>query len=903
MSEEAAKGRVRVIVEKYEAEKSSGKISKYSEEDVKKGFILPLFEALGWDTTDRSEVSSEEYIKSSGRVDYGFYLNEWPKFYLEAKSFGVNIHDEKWAKQAVRYSWNKGVTWAILTNFERLLIFNAQDIKSSLANKLLFDIPCAEYVSEFERLWLLSKESFSTNGLDAYAEKIGKKFQRVPISSLLYKDLDECRAILTDALHGWNPKVKGDLLDEGVQKFLDRLIFIRVAEDRSVEPPTLLPLLREWEGSKTKNDVPLYTSMVGKFRELDKTYNSNLFSEHPFEQWEEYGGATEKAIKILYGKEGYYEYDFKAMPADVLGTVYENYLGHRLSQSKKGVTLDKDAGKRKEQGIYYTPSFIVDYIVKNALQPILDECKTAEQLLRIKVLDPACGSGSFLIKALDVLNEKYKSLGYAGDEKTKLLILTHNIYGIDLDEQAVEIARLNLCINSLDGKMKLPYLTDNIKCGNSLISGTDAELKKYFGAGFRDKKAFNWQEEFSNVFAQGGFNVVIGNPPYVRNRELDATDKEYFSDQYASAQGQYDLYQLFFERGVSLLKNDGLLGFITSNKYAIADYGKKLREYILENCKILSIIDVSNIDVFKDASTYPYVIVLEKNKHNSGNQIRCRKISDEGQMSTAPEIIIDQDEIKKSLTQNFALKNTPDFFEKIEKVSVKFGNIASIKETIHTGNVREKLIVNEKLDENCKKLLAGKDCHRYRFEWNGKWLRYDKGLIDKSKKEYANLVDEKYFEKPKILLREIALDIECCYDDEGYYTLNKVYSVQSISEYDLKYLLAVLNSKLLSFYFRHQFEDAHVSGGYLQFKKIYTSQIPIYRIDFSDKKEKAKHDSLVVSGASMVDLNKQLLAAEENSNEWERLKSEIQKTDKKIDDEVYKLYGITKEEIESIEST
>jgi len=899
----AAKEEISMLVAKYNNELASDKLKKYTEEDVKKGFILPLFEALGWHTTDRSEVSSEEYMKSSGRVDYGFYLNDQPKFYLEAKSTKANIHDEQWARQAIRYSWNKGVTWAVLTNFEHLIVFNTQDIKSSLHNKKLFDISYADFASDFDKIWMLSRESFMANALDAYAESVGKKYQKIPISALLYKDLDECRSLLTKALASWNKeklKGKSDLLDEGVQKLLDRLIFIRVAEDRGVEPPTLIPLVREWEASKTKNEVPLYASMVGKFRELDKIYNSNLFLKHPFEDWEEYSDATKEAIRILYGKEGYYEYDFKAMPADVLGTVYENYLGHRLSQSKKGVTLDKDASKRKGQGIYYTPSFIVDYIVQHALKPMLDKCTTMDQLLKIKVLDPACGSGSFLIKALEVLNEKYKELGQKGDETTKLLIITNNLYGVDLDEQAVEIARLNLCINSLDGKMKLPYLTDNIKRGNSLISGTDVELKKYFGAAMREKRPFNWEEEFPSVFAEGGFDIVIGNPPYVRNRELDATDKEYFAKQYDSAQGQYDLYQLFFERGVSVLKNNGLLGFITSNKYAIADYGKKLREFILENCKILSLIDVSNIDVFKDASTYPYVIVLEKNKNNAGNQIKCRKIADESQMSIAPEIVIDQDEIKKSSTQNFALKNTPDFFEKIEKVSARLGEIASIKETIHTGNVREKLIVNEKLDENCKKLLAGKDCHRYWFKWNGKWIRYDKSLIDKSKKEYANLVDGKYFEKPKILLREIALNIECCYDDERYYTLNKVYSVQPIAEYDLKYLLAVLNSKLLSFYFRHQFEDAHVSGGYLQFKKIYTSQIPVYRIDFSDKKEKAKHDHLVALGEKIVGLNKQLHAAEENSNEWEQLKSEIEKTDKKIDEAVYGLYGLTEEEIKAV---
>ncbi len=246
------------------------------------------------------------------------------------------------------------------------------------------------------------------------------------------------------------------------------------------------------------------------------------------------------------------------------------------------MTLDKDAGKRKEQGIYYTPSFVVDYIVEHALQPVLDKCKTIDQLLKVKVLDPACGSGSFLIKALEVLNDKYKELGQEGDEMTKLMILTSNIYGVDLDEQAVEIARLNLCINSLDGKMKLPYLTDNIKCGNSLISGTDAELKKHFGADFRDKKPFNWQEEFPHVFAQGGFDVIIGNPPYINAMQLGNAAgeevKNFWREKFESARKTYDIYILFFEQSLKICKNDGFVAFITPNKYLSSPYGEALKK-------------------------------------------------------------------------------------------------------------------------------------------------------------------------------------------------------------------------------------------------------------------------------------------------------------------------------------
>jgi len=840
--QEEIKKQIQVLIEKYESAKSATGIRHYSEEDTIKDFILPLFNILGWDTSDKKEVSAQDHIKGSGRPDYTFKINGITQFYLEAKKLSANLDDEKFAFQAINYSWNKGVTYAVLTDFEAIKVFNAQRIdKINLMDKLVFEIPYTKYIEEFDTLWHLSKPAFKDKKLDYLAEKFGKKEKSISVSSVIKKlneDIQWCRQRLTHSFEVCNKdkNIPKDLLDEGVQKLLDRLIFLRVAEDRDVEPNILKNLLRQAE---TAEGYTPFQAMVSTFRELDKTYNSNLFSHHPFEEWEEWGGALKEVIERLYGKKGYYEYNFKEMPADVLGSVYESYLGYKLQTAKsknkklfdeegREITIHKDAKKRKEQGIYYTPIFIVDYIVRNALTPVLDKCASINDLKKIKVLDPACGSGSFLIKALEAIAEKYKEFG-SDNEHIKRQIILENLYGVDLDMQAVEIARLNLLINSLDTKEALPMLDKNIKNGNSLISGADEDLEKQFGKNWRDKKPFNWQEQFPQVFKQGGFDVIIGNPPYIRNRELEDSDKKYFGDKFVSAQGQYDIYQLFFEQSINIIKTNGYLGFITSNKYAIADYGKKLREFILENCKIISIVDVSNIDIFKEASTYPYIIILQKDKNNTENVINGYKIENESDLENG-KITIKQNDIKNTETKNFIIKNEPSFLAKVENLSNKLGEIVVIKETIHTGNIRQKLIVDKPIDKTCKKLLAGKDCHRYWFKWNGKYIRYDKSLIDKEKGEYGNLVDSKYFDNPKILLREIALNIECCIDTEKYYTLNKVYSIQINQEqnYNLKYVLVLLNSKLLSFYFRQKFGEAHVAGGYLQFKKIYTSQIPIF---------------------------------------------------------------------------
>src|SRR3990167_2437145 len=577
---EVAQEKIRALVEKYNEVKAAGKLKSYTEEETKKEFILPLFEALGWEVHKKEEVSAEEKISSSF-VDYGFYSDGRVKFYLEAKKLGADLHKEEFANQAIRYSWNKGATWAVLTDFESIKVFNAQVIDGSLSDKLFFEISCTEYLERLDQLWLLSKESFNKNLLDKCAEGWGKKLQRISVTNLLYKDIQKCRAILTKSLSAWNPKVDKDLLDEGVQKLLDRIIFIRVAEDRDIEPKTLIPMIREWEPQKGR--ITLYKMMVDKFRELEDIYDSNLFSKHSFETWDEYDGSTSEVIKILHGKEGYYEYDFRAMPTDVLGAVYENYLGYKLEQSQKGVAVQKDTKKRKEQGIYYTPTYVVDYIVKNALGPVLNQCKTITDLKKIRILDPACGSGSFLIKAFELLVEKYKEFGVKESSLSKYEILTQNIYGVDLDPQAVEIARLNLLLAALDKKIKLTLLTHNIQMGNSLISGSDDELKKYFGNDFRKQMPFEWEKEFKEIFEQGGFDVVLGNPPW--GAMLDSSMKQYLVEKYEFLEYQIDTYVAFIGRAFQLLKEKGRMSFVVPSTWLNMHYFKKIRRLLIENSR------------------------------------------------------------------------------------------------------------------------------------------------------------------------------------------------------------------------------------------------------------------------------------------------------------------------------
>ena len=895
--------KIEELVRTYQMLKESGKIESYNEEETKKDFILPLFEALGWEVYSKKEVSAEEH-QSGGRVDYGFMLNGRVKFYLEAKALKADLNRSEFAKQAIRYSWNKGITWAILTDFESLKVFNAQVVSENLANKLFFEIRWDTYIDQIDQLNLLSKRAFTEDLLDKQAEKWGKKLPRISVTSSLYKDLNYCREVLTSKLGQQNPKVDQELLDEGVQKLLDRLLFIRVAEDRGVEDKTLIPLLREWQISKTRNEVPLYQSMVKKFRELDKIYDSNLFTPHPFEDWEDYSDATKDVIETLYGKEGYYEYDFKVIPSDVLGTVYENYLGYRLQKSKKGLTVDKDASKRKEQGIYYTPSYIVDFIVDNALKPVLDRCTSIEDLQKIKVLDPACGSGSFLIKALDVIFQKYREFGNLSDEEIiKTQILMQNIYGVDLDPQAVEIARLNLLINSLSEKMQLPSLSKNIKNGNSLISGTDEDLKKYFGPNFRDKKPFNWQDEFPEVFKQGGFDAVIGNPPYIDSEEMTrsglADVRDYCTDYYGSGKGNWDIFCVFIEKGLNLLRVGGLLSFIVPNKLISANYARHIREIISQNTLRL-VRDYSDKAVF-GASVYPIVFVISKDKEKINTRI----------YNSDDELInnVDRTDISSSVSNwaSILFKSSNRIVSKIMSTEdvKRLESLALIKggATVSEAYMFKKIIKErqQELSGEYFKVINSGTIDQYKSLWGIERMRY---LGESYLEPIVNSVDLKaQFQtrltdatSSKLIVSGMGKKLECFFDLKGEYLAAKSTTIIISADTNLlKMVMGLLNSKLLTFIYCEMFKALSLSGGYIRIGPPQLKDLPIILPNQENQKD------LINLVDKISNLSKELLSYDIDSEKWIDTRNKIELTDSKIDQLVYDLYGLTKEEVRIVE--
>ena len=404
------------VIEKYNREKSK----KYNEEATKNDFILPLFKILGWDVEDSNEVSKEENI-SGKRVDYGFRIDGIPKFFLEAKGLDEDLEGSRtvkgrevtYAEQAINYAYYKGCNWAILTNFKGIIVYDAW-AKASSQSSFRFAIWVDSLLSDFESLYLLSKEAFEQGLLD---KKYSRKSRKRPITEQLLLDFTTFRAILSKDVYNLNKSknLTEEELDEAIQRLFDRLIFIRNCEDRELEPYDLLSTLRQWKENRKG-------SLVSKIRELfthfDETYNSKIFGKHLCDQVDINDNVLGRILDGLYTTEdGSILYDFSLIDADVLGNIYEQYLGHILKKSK----LTESKAKRKEEGIYYTPSYIVDYIVKNTVGELIKNKKV--DVSKIKVLDPACGSGSFLIKSFDVLNEYYsKKEGYNQTKQATYLI-------------------------------------------------------------------------------------------------------------------------------------------------------------------------------------------------------------------------------------------------------------------------------------------------------------------------------------------------------------------------------------------------------------------------------------------------------------------------------------------------
>lgn len=869
---------ISALVNKYIDLIKKGRLSEFSEADVGSKFILPLFQALGWDTGNIDEVK-EQRRTLTGPVDYSMRIKGAPKYVVEIKRFTEDLDgkrvirgkEESYPFQATRYAWHLKVDWCVLTNFRELRLYYAHTQRPN--DGLVYRLYYNHYaVKDFENLILLSKESVAAGKLDT----LEKRRTRNDVDREILDNLYECRKRLVESTLKHNPNLSLSDVRECVQKILDRILVIRVAEDRTIIGTD--SLWRELESWRMRGlPTPFMRSLKSLFRDFDEIYNSKLFEPHMCEDLR----IDNEALEFMLSDKALYAYNFDLIDSDVLGAIYEDYIGHVLSQGDEGVEIVSSKAIRKRRGIYYTPTYVVDYIVEEAVGKALSACKTPEQVSKIKILDPACGSGSFLIKAFDSVKEWYDDYDkrmkkevewyrIAQVEKVEAKILTQNLFGVDVDPQAAEISSVNLMLKVLRKGEKVPeILGKNVRIGNSLVSHEDVASLSFKPS--RPTKPFDWSS-FDFFRDEDATVIVIGNPPYVGIETIPDEDKKIYREIYPTFEYRSDVFSLFLERMIRLLRPGDLCAFIIPSRLLNNNSYVRLRRLMLSETAIEQIVQLGT-DVFKNVKNETMILILRKWKEplHKENYVRVTiNVKDlpnkEYESYSIPQKLFEN--TYKNMF-NIRLKSQIiELFEKMKAVSFPLSDIAVANQGMRTGD-NVNLIVTEKKNDKYKPIVRGKDVERYFIGFPDLYVNYDPEVLDAPR-------DERIFNsREKLIVQEIRninlkRRVIAGYDGNQYYALQTTNVINMVSDtsYSTKYLLAILNSKLINFYFRILWIDIHIKSEYLE-------QIPIPRIDF-ESEGKVEHDELVDLVHEMVELKTMLNnITDEFERYWEPIEDEV----------------------------
>ena len=792
-------------------------------------------------------------------------------------------------KQAFDYKANqKGCVYVITSNFEKLRFyindatefeeFNLFELteeqfallylclqKDNILNNTPLQIKEASVVEE-EQITKQFYKDYSVFKRELFRDLVKRNAKRLKGLQSNTEDSDSLDDDAKAELLRLEKNVKLTLFQKS-QKLIDRYLFVFFAEDRGLLPPnSTLQILDKWKADVDfGDDRPLYAMFKQYFKFLDKgrqgtkaraeiyAYNGGLFKEDTVLD------SLEIDNELLYNHtKKLAAYDFESqVDVNILGHIFENSLNEieSVNAEIEGGDFDKQKSKRKKDGVFYTPKYITKYIVENTIGKLCTEKKielgfkeeeyfkgrknrnksTIEKLvltldeyrdwlLQLTICDPACGSGAFLNQALDFLIKEHS---YIDELKAKVLgggivfsdientILENNIYGVDLNEESVEIAKLSLWLRTAQPRRKLNNLNSNIKCGNSLI-----DSKTVAG-----DKAFNWQEQFPQVFDKGGFDVVIGNPPYVNLYNMNSVDRDFFdkSTEFEATYLKYDLYVLFIEKGLRIVKDQGLLSYIIPSVILSIPYGKLLRKKILNNYQLERIVDFTGFMVFSDAMVESCILGIKKDKPTSENEVVIQKPN---------KVIYDFSEDSTFINQ-IVFKNTDGFqfridlddsslkvIDKIKEKSVPLESIYYVSKGIVAfskidDRKKDDFLKGSKTNEKCHKYLEGKDVGRNLIKNIEKYLEYDKDIM--SRPTFPEL-----HEQPKILVRAISGGLNATFDDNGYYIDQKLIIcsnreliepfispakrpkttlLKNSSLIDYYSTLGILNSKLSSFYY------------------------------------------------------------------------------------------------------
>jgi len=884
-------------------------------------------------------------------------------------------------EQAFNYApkYGKNCQWVIVSNYKEIRLYRANDMTEYqvfFLEKLKDDLEFKKfiYILSFYALVGTEKKKAKTIELSEEYQK-----NQAEIEKKFYNEYKNIRLYIFENMRKNNPAVNENTIIEKVQKLLDRFLFICFCEDKGLLPNEIF--YKTLEKGKNFGDVFEVFKMLcnwinlGNPRENIPRFNGGLFK-------------NDDVLESLYVDNEVFEEMKKISEYDFDSELNENILGHIFEQSisdiedlKKelnGEEFHKKKGKRKKDGIFYTPKYITKYIVENSIKNWLDDkrkelgedklpelseadfeikysskksderiysknykkhiefwTKYREAVKNIKIVDPACGSGAFLITAFEYLlnynnylNDKIFDLTGTKDlfSDTTKEILQNNIFGVDLNKESVEITKLSLWLKTADKNKTLATLENNIKCGNSLID--DAEI-----AG---ELAFDWEKEFPQVFENGGFDVVVGNPPYVLCQPSNTEEKLLkFYNNFEVANYKIDLYHLFFEKGIKILNPKGYLGFITPNTYLTNKYTVNLRKLILEKTSINTIIKYNEI-VFAEAGVDVVTILL------SNFKIKNNKINI---LSSKNKTLTVIDKKEQEIWENDELK----VFNLNKELSIKLENtilldkIYSVTFGLQTKDKSK--YVSEIKSPEWEECYTGKNISRYFLSKANLYF-----LNNPSEVKAGGSWNMKLHKSKKIVVRQVGNPEPIfAYDDKKIPSLNTMYNIVNIDKnFDDFYILSILNSKLMKKYWLSKYNDnkdlfPKIKGYQLKelpikkisleaqqpfiekadkmlflnknlqelsqkFQRLLTRKFELeklttklqdwYLLEFSEFVKELKKSKIKLSLKEEIEWEEIFL---EKKEEAEKVKNEIEMTDKEIDGMVYELYGLSEEEIKIIE--
>lgn len=970
----------------------SGKIKDYNEEQLQARFATEVFEkTLGYKNSfneaweyelerktdvdgQKPDIVLGEFTSDESKVIAVVELKDFKYYDLDKKQNRVGDKRTP-VEQGFGYAPKFGgnCRWVLISNFNEIRLYDKND-ENQYERFYIEDLEDDFELKRF--LYLLSKENILDRKLDNLIDLKIKEEEK--IEREFYTKYKSIRSKIVSQVIEDNKTYNADVLIEKSQKLLDRFLFIAFCEDKNIIPAnSYKTMVLSSNENVTKNE--LFTMLCRNIDKGNKQKGINKFNGGLFKYDEILDDLVlddvifSELIKLA-------DYDFNTdVDENILGRIFEQSISdlEELKNEALGIETDKKKGKRKKDGVFYTPSRITRGIVEKSIGEYLNDKKLElgyeklpeltdesietqrglsakaekhlafwreyrSKVLSIKVIDPACGSGAFLIaaydylkKELDEINDRIADLKgrtqelFDGDEMYDASLeneyLIKCLYGVDLNPESVEISKLSLWLRTLTKDKPLTNLDDNIKSGNSITE-------------------FDFHEEFSKVFAKGGFDVVIGNPPYVEQKKIKDI-KHILEEKYDTYNSMADLYCYFYELAVKMLKTGGVMGYITSNSWLNVDYGINIRK-LLNNYYIIEIEDHNGEKIFSDAKVDTNIIILKKiERKNTDVKIVLTKEN--------KTFYFNQEEFVEEKGFLFLDNNLEKLRKRLDENGEPLKNWKiKMNRGIVTGLDKAFIIEKEKYDELTKKdrknkeiivpLLRGKNIGRYEINYQDLYLinshnrykqtheeipyvnvenfpvikehldefepklseRSDKGQTAYNLRNCAYVAE---FEKEKLIWAKMTKTSKFTYDTKGFYI--SVTGFIMVGE-KLKYLLAMLNSKLIEFAFLNLYGGKTLGEG-LDFRISFLEKLPII-VPTQEQEEYLTNlaDKMLESKEKLSKLNKLLELAVNDKNyemqlelkeKIDELNEEILDTDYAIDSYVYDMYGITAEERALIE--